>query len=65
MPIERSLKKRIKEFCLKWGRTDAEKRLRDAGLSLSMSRKLLSENYDHMPDEFRMRALIEALNKNK
>lgn len=60
-PMNRALRKKIEAFYDKHGRSDAEKRLREKGLSRSMAQKLLAGTYLHQPEGLYLTALNEAL----
>lgn len=55
------LKKKIAAWRSKIGRDEAEKRLKKAGLSLSIRQKLLAGTYDHEPNGLTMKAIDSAL----
>lgn len=64
-PIEKNLKKRIALFRAKFGRHRAEKILREAGLSLSITQKLLADSYPHQPQGLQLIAINNILQKEK
>lgn len=59
--MDRELKKKIQDCCIKYGRPATEMRLMAFGLSSSMAQKLVSDNYPSEPKGLQLKAILAAL----
>lgn len=59
--LDRHLKKRILKWCAEIGRQEAETRLINAGLSLSLTQKLLAGTYPDQPKIDKIQMIEKAM----